>query len=113
MNNASKQDALLARLGDEDRMTLILAAQARADASLPEPVSAAVLRGEGLLRALRTWRGLTQVQLAEAAEIGQSFLSELESRAKTPSVETAARLAKALDVAAGWIGRGADSQPET
>ena len=100
-------DALLARLGDEeaeDRMTVSIAAEQRAEASLPEPVSAAVLRGEGLLRSLRGWRGLTQVQLAEAAEIGQSFLSELESRVKTPSADTAARLARALDVPVGWIG---------
>jgi len=66
-------DALLARLGDEeaeDRMTLVLAAEARAEAPLPESVSPAVLRGEGLLRALRVWRGMTQVQLADAAGIG-------------------------------------------
>ena len=100
-------DALLARLGDEeaeDRMTVVIAAEQRAEAPLPEAVSAAVLRGEGVLRSLRAWRGLTQVQLAEAAEIGQSFLSELESRAKTPSADTAARLARALDVPVGWIG---------
>ncbi len=101
-------DALLARVGDEeaeDRMTLLLAAEARAEAPLPEPVSAAVLRGEGLLRALRLWRGMTQVQLAEAADIGQSYLSELESRAKTPSAETSARLARALDAPVGWLGQ--------
>src|ERR1700689_4577113 len=100
-------DALLARAGDEeaeDRMTLLVAAEARAEEPLPEAVSAGVLRGDGLLRALRNWRDLTQVELAEAAEIGQGFLSELESRAKTPSAETIARLARALNVPAGWIG---------
>ena len=54
-------------------MTLIVAAEARAEEPLPEAVSAAVLRGDGLLRTLRNWRGLTQVDLAEAAEIGQAF----------------------------------------
>lgn len=50
-------DALLARAGDEDaedRMTLILAAEARAEQPLPEPVSAAILRGDSILKALRT-----------------------------------------------------------
>jgi DNA-binding XRE family transcriptional regulator len=100
-------DALLARAGDEeaeDRMTLILAAEARADAPLPEPVSAAVLRGESLLKALRVWRGMTQVQLAEAAGVAQGYLSELEARAKTGSAETLARLAAALNAPAGWVG---------
>jgi DNA-binding XRE family transcriptional regulator len=99
-------DALRARLGDEeaeDRMTLVVAAEARADAPLPEAVSAAVLRGEGLIRALRVWRGLTQVQVAESADIGQSYLSELETRSKAPSAETAAKLARALNVPAGWL----------
>jgi len=42
-------DALMARAGDEDaedRMTLIIAAEARGAVPLPEPVSAAVLRGD-------------------------------------------------------------------
>lgn len=99
-------DALLARLGDEeaeDRMTILLAAEARGEVPLPEAVSASVLGGESVLRALRNWRGLTQMQLAEAAEIGQSFLSELETRAKAASPDTAARLAKALDAPIGWL----------
>lgn len=98
--------ALLARLGDEDaedRVTLILAAGARADTPLPEAFSAAVLRGEGVLCALRTRRGLSQMQLAEAASIGQSFLSELEARAKTASAETSANLATTLGVPVGWV----------
>ena len=100
-------DALLARLGEEDaedRMTLVLAAEARAEAPLPDSVSAAVLRGDGLLRAIRNWRGLTQVQLAEGAGIGQGYLRELEARAKTGSVETLTKLARRLDVPTGWLG---------
>ena len=100
-------DALLARCGDEDaedRMTLILAAEGRAEAPLPEAVSAAILKGDSVLKALRNWRGLTQVQLAEAAGIGQGFLSELEARMKTGSAETLAKLAQRLDVPVGWLG---------
>jgi DNA-binding Xre family transcriptional regulator len=100
-------DALLARLGDEeaeDRMTLILAAEGRAETPLPEVVSAAILKGDSVLKALRAWRGLTQVQLAEAAGIGQGFLSELEGRTKTGSPETLTKLAQRLDVPVGWLG---------
>jgi transcriptional regulator with XRE-family HTH domain len=98
-------DSLLARLGEEgaeDRMTLILAAEARAEAPLPESVSAAILAGDSVLKSLRVWRGMTQVQLAEAVGIGQGYLSELEARAKTGSPETLEKLARCLDVQKGW-----------
>jgi DNA-binding XRE family transcriptional regulator len=100
-------DALLARLGDEDaedRMTLLLAAEARADQPLPAEVSAAVLGGSSLLKAVRQWRGLTQVALAEAAGVNQGFVSEIESGTKGASAETLAKLAGALRVPVGWLG---------
>lgn len=70
---------------------------------LPPAVSAEVLKGSSLLKALRTWRGLSQVQLAQAAAIGQGFLSDLERNAKRPGAETAEALAAALDVPVAWI----------
>lgn len=99
-------DALLAQLGDEeaeDRMTLIVAAEARGEAPLPESVSSAVLGGDSVLKALRLWREMTQVQLAQAAGLGQGFLSELEARAKAASPATLAKLASCLDVPVGWL----------
>ena len=100
-------DALLAQLGDEDaedRMTLLIAAEARGDAPLPQAVSQAVLAGDGLLKAMRNWRGLTQAELSSAAGLGQGFLSELEAGTKSGSAETMEKLAAALDVPKGWIG---------
>ena len=100
-------DALLARLGDEeaeDRMTLIIAAEARGQTALPESVSKAILGGDTTLKALRRWRGMTQAQLAAAAEINQGYLSELEAGRKTGSSQTLARLASGLDVSEGWLG---------
>lgn len=99
-------DALLARLGDEeaeDRMTLIIAAEARAEAHLPEAASSAILKGDSLLKALRSWRGLTQLQLADASGIGQGYLSELEARAKSGSPEMLAKLAQQLEIPVGWL----------
>jgi DNA-binding XRE family transcriptional regulator len=100
-------DALLAQLGDEDaedRMTLLIAAEARGEAPLPASVSQAVLAGEGLLKSLRQWRGLTQAEVSKAAGLAQGFLSELEAGTKSGSAETVGKLALALDVPAGWIG---------
>ena len=100
-------DALVARAGDEDaedRMTLVIAAEARGEKPLAEDVSAAILAGDSVLKAVRRWRGLTQSELAQAAGHAQSFLSEIEQRTKTGSPETVAKLAKQLDVPAGWLG---------
>ena len=99
-------DALMAQLGDEeaeDRMTLLMAAEARGEAALPAAVSEAVLGGDCLLKSLRQWRGLTQAELSRAAGLGQGFLSELEAGSKSGSPETIEKLALALDVPKGWI----------
>ena len=99
-------DALMAQLGDEeaeDRMTLLIAAEARGDSALPVEVSQSVLAGDSLLKALRQWRGLTQAELSKAAGLGQGFLSELEAGSKSGSAETIEKLALALDVSKGWI----------
>lgn len=46
----------------------------------------------------RQYRGLTQQELAEAAGIGKSYVSQIESGAKTGSVKCLRRLADALRV---------------
>ncbi len=100
-------DALLARAGDEDaedRMTLIVAAEARAEAPLPESVSAAILAGDPCLKALRTWRGLTQSELAKRTGVNQGYISEIENRSKAGTADTLSKLAEALDVPVGWLG---------
>lgn len=99
-------DALLARAGDEDaedRMTLLLAAEARAHAPLPPQVSAAILAGESIVRAFRKWRGRTQSQLAADSGINQGYLSEVENGTKNATPETLAKIAKALDLPEGWL----------
>jgi hypothetical protein len=99
-------DALLAQLGDEeaeDRMTLVIAAEARGETPLPEPVSAAVLAGDSLLKALRKWRGLTQAGVAGEVGINQGYLSELEAGAKAGAPETLRRLARLYEVPEGWL----------
>lgn len=50
------------------------------------------------LKELRDARGWTQQQLADASGVSQTFISELESCKKQPTVAIAVRLAKALGV---------------
>jgi DNA-binding XRE family transcriptional regulator len=70
---------------------------------LPPAVSAAILRGDGRLKAVRHWRDETQRQLGSKAGIGQGHLSDLETGRRSGTPETLAKLAQALDVPVGWL----------
>ena len=70
---------------------------------LPPEVSAAILRGESRLKAIRNWRGETQLQLNAKTGIGQGYLSDLETGRRAGSPETVAKLAEALDVPVEWL----------
>ena len=50
------------------------------------------------VREIRVRAGLTQAQLADRIDISHEFLSRLERGIKTPSLETAKRIAGALGV---------------
>ncbi len=51
------------------------------------------------IRDIREARGLTQIQLAERSGLKQATISDLETgKIKSPSVETAMRVARALEV---------------
>ncbi|HEY1932494.1 MAG TPA: helix-turn-helix transcriptional regulator [Acetobacteraceae bacterium] len=70
---------------------------------LPPEVSAAVLRGESRLKAIRKWRGETQLHLNSMTGVGQGYLSDLENGRRAGSPETIAKLAQALDVPVEWL----------
>ena len=70
---------------------------------LPPEVSAAILRGESRLKAIRNWRGQTQLHLTSVTGISQGYLSDLESGRRTGTPETVAKLAQALDVPVEWL----------
>ncbi len=72
-------------------------------AVLPPEVSAAMLRGDSRLKAIRNWRDETQLHLAFKAGIGQGYLSDLESGRRTGTSETIAKLAGALNVPVEWL----------
>jgi DNA-binding XRE family transcriptional regulator len=71
--------------------------------TFPAELSMAILRGESRLRAIRNWRGLTQLDLADRAGVTQGFLSDLENRRRAASAETIEKLARTLDVQPSWI----------
>lgn len=70
---------------------------------LPLEVSAAILRGDSRLKAVRNWRGETQTHLEFITGIGQGYLSDLENGRRTGTGETIAKLAQALDVPVAWL----------
>ena len=76
---------------------------AAGNAVLPPEVSAAVLRGDSRLRAIRKWRDETQLHLEFKTGIGQGYLSDLESGRRMGSPETIAKLAEALNVPVDWL----------
>ncbi|HUZ66585.1 MAG TPA: helix-turn-helix transcriptional regulator [Beijerinckiaceae bacterium] len=74
------------------------------DARLPPEVTAAMLAGDTLLRALRKWKDMTQVHLAQGANLAQGYISDLETGRKSGKPETLREIAKALDVNPAWLG---------
>ena len=106
----AEYDALVAAAeADEDAADVAAADAARADlaagrdAVLPIEVSKLITRGDSLLRALRKWRGQTQVELAEKSGVGQGYISDIEARRRVGADDTLARIAAALDVPATWL----------
>ena len=106
----AEYEALLERAGyeGEDAEDVALydarkAELAAGDGVLPVEVSAAILRGDGRLKAIRNWRGVTQLHLASETGLGQGYLSDLESGRRTGMPEMIAKIAQALNVPVGWL----------
>jgi hypothetical protein len=70
---------------------------------LPPEVSAAILRGDSRLKAIRNWRDETQLHLSFKTGIGQGYLSDLEPGRRMGTPETIAKLAQALNVPVKWL----------
>lgn len=70
---------------------------------LPAEVSAAILRGDTRLKAIRKWRKLSQGEIAARAGIAQGYLSDLESGRRSGTTETLQKLAEILGAPAAWL----------
>jgi ribosome-binding protein aMBF1 (putative translation factor) len=103
----SDYETLLARAGDEaseDAMTarIVEATDAKIargeDVALPTAVWAAIENGEHPIRAIRKYRGLTQIDVAEQARLRQSYIADIEAGKKTGSAASLKAIAAALGV---------------
>jgi DNA-binding XRE family transcriptional regulator len=103
----SDYEALLARAGDaasEDAMTarVVEATNAKIargeDVALPTAVWVAIERGEHPVRAIRKYRGLTQIEVAEKAGLRQGYIADIEAGKKTGSATSLKAIAAALGV---------------
>jgi hypothetical protein len=88
---------------DADDVAIYDARKAAGSVVLPPEVSAAILRGESRLKAVRNWRDETQLHLSFKTGIGQGYLSDLENGRRTGTPETIAKLAQALSVPVEWL----------
>ena len=100
-------EALVQRLAEleEDDADLALydARKAALSPALPADVSMRMVKGESLLKALRSWRGLTQLQVDAQTGIGQGYLSDLESGRRKGAEDTLRKLAALYDVPVDWL----------
>ena len=64
----------------------------------PSEVVKRYIAGDNSLKIVREWRGLTQTALADLAKVNRVQIGDIESRNKSASVATMARLAAALEV---------------
>ena len=94
-----EEDADDVAIFDERMATL---AEGR-DAPLPPEISAALLAGATRLRAIRKWKGLTQVEIADRTGLAQGYISDLDSGRKAGTGETMKAVAKALGVDPAWL----------
>lgn len=66
--------------------------------AVPHETMRRLIEGESPIRVWRTYRGLTQTELAQHAGIDKTYLSQLESGRKAGSVSVLRRLAAVLSV---------------
>jgi hypothetical protein len=92
-----------AQEADEDFGTARLIARARKEIAaglplIPKEVVDRIARGENALRALRQWRGKTQLYIAHKTNIGQGYISDLESGRRKGTITALKKIADVLKV---------------
>ena len=98
-------EALVAKAkdADEDLGTSRLVARARKEIAagtplIPKEVIDRIAGGENALRVLREWRGRTQHYISHKANIGQGYISDLESGRRKGTIAAFKKIADALKV---------------
>ncbi len=95
--------AAKAREADEDIGTARLVARARKEIAtgmplIPKEVVDIIVGGENSLRVLRRWRGKTQLYISHKTNIGQGYISDLESGRRRGTTAALKKIADALKV---------------
>lgn len=100
-------EALIERLAeleeDEADVALYDARKLGVNPALPPELSKRILKGESLLKAIRNWRDMTQMQVEHRTGIAQGYLSDLESGRRKGTNETLMKLAALYDVPPDWL----------
>jgi DNA-binding XRE family transcriptional regulator len=89
------EDAALARVAKRELARLKAAGETL---RYPAAVAEAIANGENRIRAIRKWRGLSQVELAAKAGTDQGTISALEAGRRRGPVAVLQMIARALEV---------------
>ena len=95
--------AAKAQEADEDFGTARLAARAPKEIAagmplIPKQVVDRIASGENALRALREWRGKTQLYIAHKTKIGQGYIFDLENGRRKGATAALKEIADVLEV---------------
>jgi hypothetical protein len=88
---------------DEDMGTARLVARARKEIAaglplIPRKIADRIANGENALRVLREWRAVTQLHLSFKTDIGQGYISDLESGRRKGTTAALKKIAEVLSV---------------
>ena len=92
-----------ARETDEDIGTARLVAHARKEIAagtplIPKEIVDRIVAGENPLRVIRKWRGKTQRYISHKTNLGQGYISDLESGRRKGTTSALKKIADALKV---------------
>jgi hypothetical protein len=88
---------------DEDIGSARLVARARKEIAagtplIPKKIVDRIANGENPLRVLREWRDMTQLELSFKTDIGQGYISDLESGRRKGTAAALKRIAATINV---------------
>lgn len=78
------------------RKIVVSVSAAQPTADMLPPMASGIAHPQNYVRVRRKARGMTQMDLAVAAEVGQSMVSDFERRKLFPSLDAQQRIAAAL-----------------
>jgi len=95
--------AAKAREADEDSGTARIIARARKEIAagaplIPKEVVDKIASGKNALRAIREWRGKTQLYISQRTNLGQGYISDLESGRRRGTTAALKKIASVLGV---------------